>query len=53
MKYNLSSVTKFGDVVKSMLQQKSYDMINKYKDSSTPSIFLTKVNKDVSNQETD
>jgi len=53
MKYNLSSVTKFGDVVKSMLQQKSFNMIDKYKESATSSVFHKKVASDEQNKETD
>jgi len=52
MKYNLSSVTKFGDMIKNALTQKSYTMIDKYKDYSRSSVFKQKVNNDVSNQET-
>lgn len=53
MKYNLASITKFGDVVKTMLQQKSINMIDKYKESATSSVFHKKAISDEQNKETD
>lgn len=43
MNYDLSSVTKFGDMVKDALSKKTFAMINKYKESSRNSAFDKKV----------
>lgn len=52
MKYNLDSVTKFGDMVKTMLSQKSFNMIDKYKESASNTVFNKKVASDEQDKET-
>lgn len=43
MKYNLNSITKFGDMIKDNLFQKSGAMIDKYKEHARSSVFSNKV----------
>jgi len=52
MKYNLDSVTKFGNTIKDMLTRRSIDMIDKYKESASQSTFAKKVENN-DNKETD
>lgn len=52
MKYNLDSATAFGSAIKDMLAQKSYALIDKYKEYSKSSIFNTKVNNNDEDKET-
>lgn len=53
MKYDFTSVTKFGNKVKDLLTAKSLEMINKYKEASSSSVFDKKVEQNVTDKETD
>lgn len=46
MNYDLSSISKFGYIIKDKLSSMSFDMINKYKESARGSAFDKKVEKD-------